>query len=457
MVESVPRRRRAALFAAVTLALVGLGASPAPVAGFTPVIVIEEFPGSAAAAVARFGGTPGAQLPLVEGLAASVPTGSLGALASAAGVAGLLPDANVRLNLLDLGGGGGGSTSSGPVFAATVDAPKAWSAGYRGKVGVNVAILDSGIAPVKDLTSPSNRIVGWKDFVGGSSVPVDPHGHGTYIAGVVAGNGSLSNGKWVGIAPAAGVVGIRVFDALGLATASRVIQGIQWAIDNKKSLGIRVLNMSFSTNADLSYRFDAVAYAAEQAWKAGIVVVASAGNLGPLPATVLSPGIDPFLVTAGATDDRGTVSRSDDRIADFSGRGPTLDLVSKPELVAPGVWVTGLKMPGSTVALENPLSTVDQYYFEGSGTSPATAVVSGVVALALQKRPKLVPDQVKFVLVKSGTKAPGSLLSLSSDPIYVNAYNAVMSKLNDRANKGLTAATGGGLLSLVGIPDVKWR
>lgn len=440
----------------VALGIQGMGPL-APVddrSALTPVIVLEARPSapSAKVSVVRSGGTIGADLPLIGGFAAEIPSDAREELARNSAVRAVLPDTTFALQATTET-----TTAVASVFTRTIDAPKAWTAGYKGKIGINVAVLDSGIAPSDDLVKPTNRIVGWKDLVSGSVSPIDPHGHGTYIAGVIAGNGTRSSGKWTGVAPQAGLVGIRVFDVLGVATASRIVQGIQWAIANRSAYGIRVLNMSFSTNSTLSYKFDAVAYAAEQAWKAGIVVVASAGNLGPLPGTVLSPGVDPYVITVGATDDKGTVSRADDSMTLWSGRGPTLiDLKNKPDLVAPGVWDTSIRVPGSTVDLENPLSVRDTWYFDGSGTSPATGVVSGVVALMLQRRPTLVPDQVKYALKKTTTAAPSTAVNTAGAG-YVNAYNATMSTLTAKDNLLLIPSLGGSLLSLVGIPDVKWR
>lgn len=443
--------------AAMTLTMVA--ASPAPSIDRISerIVVLESHPSSSEAedAVRRAGGVVGPDLHLIGGFEARVPGEAVRALTRSGAVRAVFPDVTFRLSGRPSGGSGGTSLSS--IYTQTVDAPKTWSAGYRGKTGINIALVDSGIAPLADLTQPVNRIVGWKDLVSGSASPVDPHGHGTYVAGVIAGNGTLSGGKWKGIAPEAGLVGIRVFDAAGTATGSRIIQGIQWAVDNRSAYSIRVLNLSFSTNSDLSYRLDAVTYAAEQAWKAGIVVVASAGNQGPVPGTILSPGIDPYVITVGATDDRGTVSQADDAMASWSGVGPTLlDGISKPDLVAPGVWDTSLRVAGSTVDLANPLSVRDTYYFDGSGTSPAAGVVSGAVALMLQKRPTLVPDQVKYVLKHTTTAAPSSNQNVAGAG-YLNAYNATLSKLTARDNLGLLPAAGGGLLSLLGIPDVKWR
>lgn len=459
--------RRTGFAAALALIAAALVAVPAVATSFTRIIVLEASPASQGAerAVRLAGGAAGATLDLIGGFAAEVPSAAVESLAADPAVRAVMPDTAFRLDSIipDLSAGQTTAQAAGTTvavqsaFVNAVDAPKAWSAGWTG-AGVTVAVLDSGIAPVDDLVKPSNRIAGWVDFVSGSSSAVDPHGHGTYIAGVIAGNGTASGGAYRGIAPAAKVVGVRVFDGLGVATASRIIQGIQWVIANKAVYGIRVVNMSFSTTSDLSYKLDAVTFAAEQAWRAGIVVVASAGNMGPVPGTILSPGIDPYVVTVGATDDRGTASRSDDVMAPWTGAGPTrLDLIAKPDLVAPGVWDTGLRVPGSLVDVQHVLSRRGTAYFDGSGTSPAAAVVSGVAALMLHKRPSLVPDQVKYVLKRTTTAAPLTLLPGTTGSGVVNAYNATVSKLTSRDNAGLVPATGGGLFSLVGIPDVKWR
>ncbi|HVL91292.1 MAG TPA: S8 family peptidase [Actinomycetota bacterium] len=451
------RSKRLTAVVAVLAAALSMLAVPARDGSSVPVMVLEARPASQAAesVVRAAGGRIGASLDLIGGFAARIPAAAIRSLLARPEIAGVLPDAQLRL--AGKGGGGGGTPATSSTFAAAVDAPRAWSGGITGR-GVNVAVLDSGIAPVADLTAPANRIVAWKDFVSGSPSPVDPHGHGTFVAGIIAANGAASGGARKGIAPEAGLVGVRVFDEFGSATASRVIQGIQWIIQNRATHGIRVVNMSFSTTSDLSYKIDAVTYAAEQAWRAGIVVVASAGNAGPAPGTILSPGIDPFVITVGASDDRGTAARDDDTIASFSGAGPTrLDLIAKPDLIAPGVWTTGLRVPGSLVDVQHTLSRRDEHYFDGSGTSPAAGVVSGVAALMLHKRPKLDPDQVKAVLKQTTTPAPFSLLPGQAGAGVVNASNAASSRITSRDNAGHVPASGGGLLSLVGIPDVKWR
>lgn len=263
-------RRNNAIFVAIAavLALAALAPVGAPDAGsgLNRIIVIEHAPSSDAAeqAVEAAGGRVDASLGLIGGFSARVPSARLAALAAAWGVRSVMPDTMFHTDAKPTG-----SAAQTPASTQTtaVDAPKVWSSGYMGSAATSDAVLDSGIAPVKDLVSPVNRIAGWKDFVSGSAAPIDPHGHGTYIAGIIAGNGTLSAGKWKGIAPETRLVGIRVFDALGTATASRVIQGIQWAIQSKAAYGIRVLNLSFSTDSAISYRFDAVADAAEQAWK----------------------------------------------------------------------------------------------------------------------------------------------------------------------------------------------
>lgn len=418
-------------------------------------------------AIEEMGGTVDRELESIDGFAATVPTDSLDMLDSSASVTDVILDPEIEVQqptITDSEAPVGiapptmdSPTVSGPpVFVQTLRAHEAWARGLRGSTRINVAVLDSGIAPVKDLTEPQNRIVGWVDLVDRSRTPIDPHGHGTFVAGAIAGNGLSSKGRWSGVAPEVGLIGVRVLNRLGVGSASTIIDGIEWAIKNRDRYDIRVLNLSFSTNSDLGYAVDAVTTAAEQAWRAGIVVVASAGNQGPLPGTILSPGIDPWLITVGATDDRGTASVMDDHVAPWSGRGPTaIDRNAKPDVVAPGTWITGLRVPGSFVDLQHPLSVRDEHYFDGSGTSPSAGLVSGVVALMLQAKPDLTPDRVKASLMSTASAMGDGRFAAGAGT--VDAVAAIRHRSNDRANAGLAPARGRGRLATVGIPDVKMR
>ncbi|OPY63798.1 MAG: Serine protease AprX [Pelotomaculum sp. PtaU1.Bin065] len=277
------------------------------------------------------------------------------------------------------------------VASPTVQSPPLWEKGITGK-GIIVAVLDTGIYEHPDL---SGRIVGFKDFINQKTQPYDDNGHGTHVAGNIGSNGSQSSYEYRGPASEASLVGIKVLNKMGAGQLSTVIEGIQWCIDNKESLGIRVLSMSLGSTATESYIDDPACQAVEKAWSNGIVVCVAAGNEGPQSNTIISPGIDPLVITVGAIDDNDSISPDDDQVASFSSRGPTIDGLIKPDILSPGVNIISLRSPGSTLDKQDKESRVGNWYFSLSGTSMATPVCSGVVAQILQSDGSLTPDQVK--------------------------------------------------------------
>jgi serine protease AprX len=285
-------------------------------------------------------------------------------------------------------------------YPQVVRAHKAWEDGIRGS-GITVAVLDSGVEADPDLTSPSNRLLASVNFAGPATTS-DPGGHGTHIAGIIAGNGSRSGGQIKGIAPRANIVDVRVLSKEGRGRVSSVIRGIEWTLAHRAMYNIRVINLSFGARNTLSHRADPLSTAVEIAWRRGLVVVAAAGNTGPERDTVVSPGINPYVITVGATDDRGTRGRGDDLFAWFSAWG-SADSHPKPDLVAPGRRLASIHVPGSKLHELFPERVVSaangSTYFRLTGTSMATGVVSGAAALVLQRRPDLTPDEVKGVLV----------------------------------------------------------
>ena len=291
------------------------------------------------------------------------------------------------------------------VYPQAVNADQVWSQGGSGR-GVTVAVLDSGVAADPDLAQPTNRILASVNFADQRLVS-DPGGHGTHVAGIIAGNGTRSAGEFVGIAPQANIVDVRVLDRNGSGRISSVVRGIEWVVAHRATYNIRVINLSFGAPVTVSYRTDPMSAAVEIAWRLGLVVVAAAGNGGPARDTVVSPGIDPYAITVGATDDAGTVSRRDDTLAWFSAWGDA-DSNAKPDLVAPGRRIVSIRVPGSALDLLFPDRVVTarngSTYLRLSGTSMATPVVSGAVALLLERVPNLTPDQVKALLV--GTTQP---------------------------------------------------
>ncbi|HYH01679.1 MAG TPA: S8 family peptidase [Bacillota bacterium] len=258
--------------------------------------------------------------------------------------------------------------------------------GFSGD-GVVVAVIDTGIAPHPDLIIPENRILAWHNLVNDHSHPYDDNGHGTHVAGIIAGNGHSSGGRFCGVAPKARLIGIKALDSEGSGTLSTVISGIEWCLKNRTVFNIRIINLSIGALAQESYRSDPLCRATSAAWKEGIVVCAAAGNEGPDTGTINTPGINPPIITVGNSNDQQTLIGDDDWLNQTSSRGPTIDNISKPDLLAPGTKITSL--------------WVKKNYKTLTGTSMATPMVSGASALILEKWPSLKPDEVKRLLIKN--------------------------------------------------------
>jgi serine protease AprX len=329
-------------------------------------------------------------------------------------------------------------------FATAVQADVAASQyGFDG-TGIGVAVIDSGIADHPDLhgANGASRVVYSQSFVFLNSSTTDQFGHGTHVAGLVGGNGASSgsaNGyaaTYAGMAPNVNLINLRVLDQNGFGTDSQVIAAIQQAINLKNTYNIRVISMSLGRPVFESYTLDPVDQAVEAAWKAGIVVVAAAGNNGRFSltngfGTIGVPANDPAVITVGATMTETTNTRVDDQIASYSSKGPTtIDHIVKPDLVAPGNRMVSLRAAGSTLDTLFPQYEVapasgTSKYYELSGTSMATPIVSGAVALMLQQNPTLTPDQVKARLMKTAWKGVGQF-TYSHDwwgNIYNNEYD----------------------------------
>jgi serine protease AprX len=324
-------------------------------------------------------------------------------------------------------------------FASAVEADiAAQQYGFDG-TGIGVAVIDSGIADHADFRNASGtRVVHSESFVVGNTSTVDAYGHGTHVSGIIGGNGTASGAgsgyakQIVGMAPNVNLINLRVLDQNGAGTDSQVIAAIQRAIQLKTQYNIRVINLSLGRPVFESYSLDPLCQAVEQAWGAGIVVVVAAGNSGRDNsqhthgfATIGSPGNDPAVITVGATRTMGTDTRVDDAIASYSSKGPSLiDHIVKPDIVAPGNRIGSLLVKNSTLDLTNPnleiaptgtcTGTCTHQYFRLSGTSMATPVVTGAVALLLQKDPTLTPDTVKARIMKTAWKGFG---------VYTNSYD----------------------------------
>ena len=263
--------------------------------------------------------------------------------------------------------------------------------------GIDVALVDSGVVPVGSLAEPG-RVVHGPDFSSERYDPdlrhLDTFGHGTHLAGLIAGRDPFTG--FAGVAPGARLVSVKIAGADGATNLRRVLAALDWIRRNHDAPGynIRVVNLSLGVEGD-DYRSDVLAWAVERLWQEGIVVVAAAGNQGRDADALDMPADDPFVVAAGATDTKKTANPFDDRVADFSSRS----WFRTPDLVAPGTSMVSLRVPGSTLDTEFPGARVDGAFFRGSGTSQAAAVTSGLAARLIQARPWLNPDQVKALLV----------------------------------------------------------
>jgi len=305
-----------------------------------------------------------------------------------------------------------------------------------------VAVLDTGIDNLPDF---SGRLAGGVDLTNGNNPYQDSYGHGTFVAGLIAGNGASSNGQYSGEAPGAKLVSIKVAGAGGTTHLGTLISGLQWAVDHQSSYGIKILNISLGFKPSQSTVNNPLDQAVEAVWNSGIAVVASAGNAGPFNGTILSPGDDPLVITAGALDDMATASITDDEMNDFSSVGPTSpDGWVKPDLVTSGRSVVSVAAPGSTIYNNYPSARVGSTNFVGSGTSFSAAITSGAAALVLAGNPGLTPNQIKARLL--GNTNPGPVGNPFADGHgALNAYAAATSgPMNFNQSAGSLAPISGG-------------
>jgi serine protease AprX len=283
-----------------------------------------------------------------------------------------------------------------------------WQNGING-TGVGVAVIDTGIdGNLPDFATAAgngSRVVETAVTNPNARLATDSYGHGTDVAGIIAGNGDALapsdplRGQFVGVAPGANLVSIKVSDEKGSATVLDVIYGLQFAVDHQADYNIRVVNMSLDSQTPQSYSTDPLDAAAEAAWMHGIVVVAAAGNRGDdSDAVQYAPANDPYVITVGAVDENGTADPSDDVIAGWSSRGTTQDGFHKPDVYAPGAHIVSVLAPGSAFAAMCSACQIGGDYIKTSGTSMATPMIAGLVADLLQAHPNWTPDVVKGAL-----------------------------------------------------------
>jgi subtilisin family serine protease len=387
-------------------------------------VIVRLDPGASAdAAIRGLRGIVGRRLASISGQVADIPDSALDALAQAPGVEGISLDRRVQGTLERTG--------------ATIGAGYVHDAlGFDG-TGVGVAIIDSGVVAWHDDLE-SDRVARFVDFVSFQPSPYDDYGHGTHVAGIIAGSGYDSGGRRRGIAPGATLLVEKVLDAAGQGYISNVIAAIDYAIANRQALNLRVINLSVAAGVYESYTTDPLTLAARRAVEAGLVVVTAAGNLGrkasgePQYGGIGAPGNAPWVITVGASSHNGTADRSDDTVAGFSSRGPgAIDFQAKPDLVAPGVGIESLADAGTTLYNTKPLMrlwgtvpTATEPYLSLSGSSMAAPVVSGTIALMLQANPALTPNLVKAVLEFTAEARP-EYDGLTQGAGFLNARGAV--------------------------------
>jgi serine protease AprX len=315
-------------------------------------------------------------LPAVSGVAVDVTPDQLAALRAQPDLV-VTPDVSVSVADTSFGA----VRAPAAVFPQTTGATQLWANGTNG-AGVTVAVLDTGIDRLPDF---GKRLVAGVDLSGEGNPFQDSYGHGTFVAGLIAGNGASSKGAYMGEAPGANLVSVKVAGASGVTDLATVISGINWVVAHRAQYGIGVLNISLGAIPTSSTVLNPLDQAVETAWQAGITVVVSAGNAGPFNGTILSPGDDPLAITVGAVDDNGSTDPTAATMTTFSSVGPTnIDGWFKPDLVTSGRSVVSLRAPGSTIDTLYSSAEIGKSNFVGSGTSFSTAITSGAAALVIQ-------------------------------------------------------------------------
>jgi serine protease AprX len=396
------------------------------------------------ARIALVGGQVFREVPLIHGLAARMRAGDAATLAGMPGVRA------VSLNARVISQGMIDPTKLESAYNQSIRAEKAWAAGDTGR-GVGVAVIDSGLAgnyPDFRTSLINGRSRGIVSAVVNPQTAdaADSYGHGTHIAGLIAGNGYARPlgdplfGHFVGVAPQANIIAVKADNGSGSTDVLSLIDGLQFVVSHQADYNIRVVNMSVSTASTNSYRTDPLDAAVEATWLHGIVVVAAAGNLGGAADAVShAPGNDPYVITVGGVDDQGTKDVSDDQVASWSSHGTTQDGIAKPDVLAPGAHLVAPLSPGSYYQSACPSCIVEGAYLRIGGTSMATGVVSGAIADIVGAHPDWTPDQIKATIVKRGRALTDSTGTVSGTEI---ALDKVLFSNNGlpapAANQGLT-------------------
>jgi serine protease AprX len=426
----------AALVLALLLATTGVGSTTVERRPSVSVIVRALSGGARQVeeAVTSLGGAIERRLSIIDGFSASLPADALPILRSLPGVVSVTP--NFALEPQDGDYDPGADVNSMPSTAEYSGAESWWDAGFTG-AGVDVAVIDTGVSPVEGLAMPGKVIYG-PDLSLESQAPnltnLDSYGHGTFMSGLIAGRDSelaapysqAPASQYRGMAPDARIVSIKVGTYDGGTDVSQVIAAIDWVVQHAHDPGIniRVLNLSYGTNSAQSYLVDPLAFAAEVAWRQGIVVVAAGGNngyqaSGPGVNVLADPAINPFVLAVGSSDSNGTASMLDDFVPSFSP-WPRKGGTRSVDMIAPGAHIQGLRVPNSYIDLNHSQGRLGDRYFRGSGTSQSAAIVSGAAALVLQKFPEAAPDQVKRLLSGTAYRINGKSQAIGGGELHLS-------------------------------------
>lgn len=453
------KQRFISLFLVVVMLLVLVGSSSAPSAG--PVkaqgtlvqlaarspeqmvdVIVQKAgqQGTAEAAARELGGSGLVQLDIIRAFSARMTAGAAVELAAHPDVRWVSADAAVK----QTGNGEWVSPANlKTAYIGEIRADKVWkSADQRQGKGVGVAVVDSGVNWQSDLYTQmgANRVVANVRFNSDNNqTTFDNFGHGSHVAGVIGGNGRQSNGYYIGVAPQSSLINVKVSNDDGSTTTSSVVAGLQWILENKDAYNIRVVNLSLNSAEMESYHTNPLCAAVEILWFNGIVVVVSGGNNGN--ANLYPPANDPFVITVGSVDDKGTTAIADDSLASFSAFGRTADGISKPDLVAPGKNIVSLMGNASgLLPVTYPANKVGTAYFKMSGTSVSAPMVAGAAVLLLEDEPGLTPDQVKYRLVSTANKAWAGYQANKAGGGILDVFAAVNGSSTESANTGLQAS-----------------
>ena len=411
-------------------------------------------------AAMSLGANVGRSLASINGFVASLDKADASALAHSGAVSSVTPDAALHL----LGSSYSGySASQDPYSLYNVESATGvrsmWQQGYTGS-GVGVAVIDSGVSPVRGLNGQGQVYQGpdlTEESQSSSLNRLDTFGHGTFMAGIIAGHdpradptdSDTGSSAFLGVAPESTIVSVKVADSHGMTDVSQVIAAIDWIVQHAQDngLNIRVMNLSFGTDSTQAYTLDPLAYAAETAWRAGIVVVVSAGNHGSGSNGLTDPATDPYVLAVGSETLNGQTGNATLSSYSSSGNG-----TRNPDVVAPGGHLQGLSDPGSFISDHyGSTGNINSRFFRGSGTSEATAFVSGAAALLVQEHPSYTPDQIKALLVSTAKPLSGvSATSQGAGAIDLNAASgAVTGSTLQAVNtpQSYAASTGTGTLA----------